>query len=131
MDIMQSPPFSFHPRLEGYNRRKAVAPPPVCVDIYVSETDERTRRDPLPPQTNREKALQQKKTQNVDGEWPREEEREETCCSSRYTDSQPTVSGLQGEYKSHPGRKRAANASRKSKNDAVNCFLLFFFFFFD
>lgn len=71
------------------NLRKAMAPPPVCVDIYVSETDERARRDPLPPQTNGEKALQQN-PQNVDGEQPRQEEREETCCSSHHTDSQPT-----------------------------------------
>lgn len=113
MDIMQSPPFSVHPRLEGHNRRMAIAPPPVCVDIYVSETDERTRRDPLLPQTNREKALQQNpKTWIVSGQ---ENKKERKHVVHHVTQTHSPQSGLQQEYKSHPGRKRAVNASKRAK----------------
>lgn len=109
----------------GSNLQKAMAPPPVCVDIYVSETDERASRDPLPPQTNAEKALQQN-PQNVDGERPREEEREETCCSSHHTDSQPTEWAAAGIQNPTRGGKEQ-QMHPKEQNDAVNCFEFFFF----
>lgn len=128
MDIMQSPPFSVHQRLEGYNRRKAVAPPPVCVDIYVSETDERTRRDPLLPQTKREKALQQNpKTWIVSGQ---EKKKERKHVVHHVTQTHSPRSGLQREYKSQSGSKRAANASKRAKR-CSKLFWLFFFFFFN
>lgn len=103
-----NPPPRCKAGLEGHNWRKAVAPPSVCVDIYIDETDERTRRNPLPPQVNTDHAVR---------EWPREEKREETCCSSRFMDSKPQ----QWEYKSRPGGK-VQQMHPKEQNDAVNCF---------
>lgn len=106
------PHSASQPRLEGHNQRKALAPPSVCVDIYVNETDERTRRDPLVPQAN---------TENVDREWPREEKREETCCSSRNIDSKPTEwdgAGIQIPS----GEEKCSKTHPKEQNDAVKCF---------
>lgn len=123
--LCNRPHSASHPRLEGYNRRKAAAPPPVCVDVYVSEADERTRRDPLLPQTNREKALQQNpKPWMVSGQEKKKERKHvvhhvtqthRVGCSGN---TNPTLGGK--EQQMHP----------KEQNDAVNCFFCFWFVFF-
>lgn len=124
--LCNRPHSASHPRLGGIQSAEGYGPSPVCVDIYVSKTDERARRDPLPPQTNGEKALQQN-PQNVDGERPREEEREETCCSSHHTDSQPTEWAAAGIQNPTRGGKEE-QMHPKEQNDAVNCCDFFLFF---
>lgn len=117
MDIMQSSPFSVHPRLEGYNRRKAAGSPPVCFDIYVSKTNERPRRDPLLPQRHREKAVQQNpKTWMVSSQEKKKGKKHVVyhITQTHSRDRNPSRGGK--EHRMHS----------KEQKDAVNCFDFFF-----
>lgn len=89
-----------------------------CLFWYLRQQNQRApqKRPFAPTETQGEGSAA--KSQNMDGKQPREEEREETCCLSHYTDSQ------QGQ-KSQPWRKRAPNAFKRAKR----CSKLFWFFF--
>lgn len=119
------PPVSVSPEIGRTQSAEGPSPsPPVCVDIYASGTDERTRGDPLLPQANSENALQRSpKTWMVSGQG-KKKERKHVVHHSTQTHS--PQSGLQRDYKSHPGRQRAANASKRAKR----CSKLFGFFLF-
>lgn len=106
------PHSASQPRLEGHNRRKALAPPSVCVDIYVNETDEHTRRDPLVPQAN---------TENVDREWPREEKKRGNMLFITKHRLEAHRVGCSGNSNPFWEEKRSKKHP-KEQNDAVKCF---------
>lgn len=117
---MQSPPFSVSPEV-GRTQSAEGSSPSRCLCCCLRQQNRRAhKKRPFAPKDKQTEGFATQ-SQNMDLEWPREEEREETCCWSRYTDvglrewaaagiQTPTQGGK--EQQMHP----------KEQNDGVNCF---------